>query len=364
VQTTGSVASTVNQPLFLLQNGFPASYLNPADINYQLSHIRATNPDSDTPTVQEWSFGIERALPQNFVFDLNYVGTKSTHLDVLTDLNQYIHGVLPYPNFGYLEYQQAIGNASYNALEASVKRRFSHGLSFSAAYTWSKSIDDTPEELENGSGGAQNGYNINSWRGLSDFDQPQRVVVSYVWELPFGKGKPFLATGLGSAVLGGWRTSGVYTFSSGRPFTITSGSNYSNASDVYGAATAVPNVIGTPQIVGTVGCWVFESANPAGLAADPTGRNAFAEQMLGQFGNEGRNTLRGPHTDVFDFALMRDFALYERASLQARWEVFNLTNTPVFGQPNNNLSTPSALGSITSLASDPRIMQFALRFSF
>ena len=117
-------------------------------------------------------------------------------------------------------------------------------------------------------------------------------------------------------------------------------------------------------MVGTVGCWVFESANPACRAADPTGTNAFQEQALGQFGNLGRNTLRGPHTNVFDFALMRDFHLYERTSLQARWEVFNLTNTPVFGQPNHNLSTPSALGSITSLASDPRIMQFALRFSF
>ena len=190
------------------------------------------------------------------------------------------------------------------------------------------------------------------------------MVVSYVWELPFGKGKPFLTSGVASAILGGWRTSGVYTFSSGRPFTITSGSNYSNAIDVYGAATAVPNVIGKPQIVGTVGCWVYESANKACQGANPNGVNAFQEQALGQFGNLGRNTLRGPHTDVFDFALMRDFHLYERASLQARWEVFNLTNTPVFGQPNNNLSTPSALGTITSLASDPRIMQFALRFSF
>lgn len=364
VQTTGSVASTVNQPLFLLQNGFPASYLNPANINYQLSHIRAISPNSDLPTVQEWSFGIEQALPQSVVLGVNYVGSKSTHLDVLSDLNQYIDGRLPYPDFGYLEYQQAVGNASYNALEVSLKRRFTKGLALTFAYTWSKSIDDTPEELENGSGGAQNGYAPASWRGLSDFDQPQRVVFSYVWELPFGKNKPFLSSGVAAALLGGWRTSGVYTFASGRPFSVTSGSNYSSAIDVYGAATAVPNVIGKPQIVGTVGCWVFESANPACLAADPTGSNAFAEQSLGQFGNEGRNTLFGPHTNVFDFALMRDFTLYERASLQARWEVFNLTNTPVFGQPSNNLSTPSALGAITSLASDPRIMQFALRFSF
>jgi hypothetical protein len=364
IQNTTSIASTSTNPVFLLQNGFPANYIDPANINYQISHIRATNPNSPTPTVQEWSFGVQQILPAHMVLDVNYVGSKSTHLDTLSDLNQYVNGVLPYPNFGYLEYQQALGNASFNALEISAKRRFVNGLALTAAYTWSKSIDNTPEELESGSGGAQNGYDQSSWRGLSDFDQPQRVSFSYVWELPFGKGKPFLSNGIGAAILGGWQTSGVYTFSSGRPFTMVSGSNYSNALDVYGAATAVPNVIGTPQTVGTVGCWVFESANPACLAANPTGADAFQEQALGQFGNAGRNTLRGPHTNVFDFSLMRNFHLYERATLQARWEVFNLANTPVFGEPSANLSTPSTVGAITTLASDPRIMQFALRLSF
>jgi hypothetical protein len=292
------------------------------------------------------------------------VGSKSTHLNTLSDLNQYINGQLPYPNFGYLEYQQAIGNASYNALEISAKRRFSDGLTFTASFTRSKSIDDTPEELESGSGGAQDGYHQSTWRGLSDFDQPNRFLFSYVWDLPFGKGRRFLQGGIGGAILGGWETSGIYTFYSGRPFTVTSGSNYSTAIDLYGAATAVPNVIGTPQMVGTVGCWIFESANPACAAASPNGTNAFQEQVLGQFGNEGRNTLRGPHTNVFDFSLLRNFHLYERATLQARWDVFNLANTPVFGQPSANLSTPSTVGAITSLASDPRIMQFALRLSF
>ncbi len=363
VQTTGAVPTTSTQPLFLLQNGFPASYLNPANINYSLTHVRAQDPNSATPYVQQWSFGVQRELPAQFVFTLDYVGTKSTHLDVLSDYNQPINGAKPYPNFGYLEYQSAIGNASYNGLEASVKRRFSNGLSTSIAYTWSKSIDDTPEELESNSGGSQNGRNQSAWRGVSDFDIPQRVVASYVYELPFGKGKPFLSSGIASAILGGWQTSGVYTFSSGRPFTITSGSSYSNALDPYGAATAVPNVVGTPVNVGTVGCWVYFSQNSACKSAEPSGTNAFQLQSIGQFGNAGRNTLRGPHTNVFDFALMRDFTIHERVSLQARWEVFNLTNTPIFGQPNNNLSS-GAVGTITTLASDPRIMQFALRFSF
>jgi hypothetical protein len=200
-------------------------------------------------------------------------------------------------------------------------------------------------------------------RGLSSFDVPHRVAASYVFELPFGKNKPFLSSGISSKLLGGWRTAGVYTFSTGLPFTVTSGSNYTNAIDPYGAATAVPNVIGTPHIVGNVNCWFYTSANKACPTLAPGYQDAFQLQSLGQFGNEGHNVLRGPHTNVFDFSLMRDFAVREAASLQFRWEVFNLSNTPLFSQPSTNLSSGS-VASINSLSGDPRVMQFALRLSF
>lgn len=363
VQTTASMPVTSTSPVFLLQNGFPASWLNPADINYSLTHVRAIQPNAGTPYVQQWSFGIQRELPAQLVLSANYAGTKSTHLDYLTDQNQLINGVKPYPNFGYIESQFAEGNASYNALQVSLKRRFAKGLELNVAYTRSKSIDDTPEELENNSGGSQNGYDQSAWRGPSDFDYPNRLVASYVLELPFGYGKPMLSSGVAAWVLGGWRTSGVYTFYSGRPFTVVSGSNYSTAIDLYGAATAVPNVIGQPIMVGNINCWFYASQNKACKAIDPTGTNAFAEQPLGTFGDAGRNILRGPRTSLFDFSLMRDFRLMERATLQARWDVFNLANTPIFGNPNNNLSS-GAVGTITSLASDPRVMQFALRLNF
>ena len=363
VQTTASMPVSSKTPVFLLQNGFPASWLNPADINYALTHVRAVQPNSPTPYVQQWSFGIQQDLGAQTVLSVNYIGSKSTHLDYLTDQNQLINGAKPYPNFGYIESQFAEGNASYNSLQTSLKRRFSAGVSFIFGYTWSRSIDDTPEELETNSGGSQNGYDQSAWRGPSDFNFPQRLTASYVFELPFGKSKPWLTSGVGAAILGGWRTSGVYSFASGRPFTVVSGSTYSTAIDLYGAATAVPNVIGTPQIIGNVNCWFYASNNKACTAIAPNGTNAFAEQPVGQFGDAGRNILRGPHTNVFDFDLVRDFPIKERATLEARWEVFNLANTPVFGQPNNNLSS-GAIGAITSLASDPRIMQFALRFSF
>jgi hypothetical protein len=363
VQTTGSIPSTSTTPLFNLQSGFPASWLNPADINYQLTHIRTVNPQTPTPYVQEWSFGVQRKLPAQLVLEADYVGTKSTYLNTLVDLNEPVNGVAPYPNFGELEYQRAMGNASYNALQVALTRRFAQGLSMDINYTWSRSIDDAPEELETSSGDAQNPSDYRAWRGPSDFDFPQRFVASYVYELPFGKGKPALQSGIGAAFLGGWRTSGIFTYYSGRPFTLTSGSNYSNALDPFGFATAVPNVIGAPTVLNNVNCWFYVSTNKACTALDPNGVNAFAEQAIGQLGNVGRNILRGPSTTVFDFSLMRDFRIAERAGLQARWEVFNLANTPIFGQHSNNLSS-GAVGSITALASDSRAMQFALRLSF
>lgn len=116
-------------------------------------------------------------------------------------------------------------------------------------------------------------------------------------------------------------------------------------------------------MLGNINCWFYASNNKSCVAADPTGANAFAEQPLGTFGNAGRNILRGPRTSLFDLSVMRDFRIVESSTLQLRWDMFNVANTPIFGNPNNNLSS-GAVGSITSLASDPRVMQFALRYSF
>jgi hypothetical protein len=347
-QTT--LVGTSTAPAFLLQNGFPAGLLDPANINLGLTRIRAVDPNSAMPYVQQWSLGIQRTLPGGMVATIDYVGTKSTHLDIIHDLNQPITGTKPYPNFAYIEYQQALGNQSYNGLEASVQRRFHSGLSLNAAWTWSKSIQTTWTQTY-------------FTRALSGYDVPQRVVASYVYELPFGKNKPMLANGWGAALLGGWRTSGVYTFSSGLPFSVSSGSNYSNALDAYGATNALPNVIGTPTIVGTPSCWFYVSTNKACVAAAPNASNAFALQQVGQIGNAGVNILRGHHATVFDFSVMRDFRLREQASLQFRWEVFNLTNTAMFSLPSATLSSGS-VSTISSLAGDPRVMQFALRLSW
>jgi len=361
INNTPAVASNATAPVFFLKDGFPANFLDPAALNYKLVRIRAANPHLPTPSVQQWSFGIQQELSSGMIAEVNYVGTKSTHLDVLADLNQPINGVQRYPNFGYIEYLNAIGDGHYHGLETSLHQRLRNGVEMRASYTWSKSIDNTPEELSASSGAAPNGFDYASWRGPSDFDITQRVVANFVYALPAGRGHKAFSHGLSSYVLGNWNLSGVYTFSTGRPFTINSGSSIGSSLDPYGAATATPNVIGRPTIIGKVSCYYYASQNSACPSAGYS--DAFQLQAPGQFGNAGRNILRGPHTDVFDLSIRKDFSFTEATNLQFRWEVFNLTNTKILSVPNNNFSS-SAAGAITSLAGDPRVMQFALRLSF
>ncbi len=363
INNTPAVPSTSTSPLFLLKNGFPSNFLDPAQLDYRRVRIRAVDPSSRDPYVQQWSFGIQRTLPWNLFLETNYVGTKSTHLTALVDYNQPINGVQPYPNFGYLEYQMAGGNGIYNGLEVTLERRFQKGLTFRTAYTYSRSIDNTPEPLAASSGSAQNGRDLRSWRGPSDFDIPHRIVMSYVYELPFGQGRAFATSGPAAWIFGDWRTSGAYTFASGRPFTVTAGGSIGNTLDPYGAVTAVPNVIGTPVLPKNTDCWYFASRNAACRALSPGSQDAFALQQPGQFGNAGRNILRAPGTSVFDVAVEREFPIHEALRLTFRGEAFNLFNTTQLGRPTNDFSS-SAAGAITSLASDPRVLQFALRLAF
>ncbi len=363
INNVPAVASNATAPVFFLRNGFPLDFLDPTKLDLRRVRIRAVNPDSPNPSVQQWSFGLQRSLPMNLFLQADYVGTKSTHLTALSDFNQPINGLLPYPNFGYIEYRSPTGNGSYNGLDLTLERRFKSDLTFRFAYTLSKSIDNVAEPLNTNSGNAQDGRNYTAWRGLSDFDIPQRAVFSYVYDLPFGKGKKMASSGPLMWLIGGFRTSGSYTYAAGRPYTVTSGGSLGSALDPFGAATALPNIVGPVVTPNNVDCWFYNSRQSACKSLAPSASDFFQLQQPGQIGNSGRNILRGPNTRVFDFSLQRDFPIRERASLEFRWEVFNLFNTTQFALPTRDFSSGSA-GTITTLASDPRLMQFALRLRF
>ena len=352
--------------------GFTANFLDPStlDLNHlNAFHIRAMNPHDPLPNVQQWSLGFQREFGAGWTSEVDYVGTKSTHLDVLSDYNQptivngVSTGVAPYANFGYVEYTNSIGYGNYNGLQASINHRFSKGLSLRAAYTYSHSLDNSPEELESNSGAPPNGRNYASWYGSSDFDIPNRVSANYVYYLPFGRGQSVLNGGVLGYILGNFHTSGVYTYYAGHPFTVNAGGTLAASLDPYGQATAVPNVAGKPTKVSDPTCWYFAAKNKACQVLSPNLTDVYSLPAAGVVGNSGRNTLRGPRTNVFDASLLKEFPLGETRNLEFRWEVFNVTNTPEFGQPNGNFSSTAA-GSITTLSGDPRVMQFALRLSF
>jgi len=357
-------------PVLTPEVGFAANFLDPATLNFnqlQNFHIRAVDPSSKVPMVQQWSFGVQRQIGSKWLGEINYVGTKSTHLDLTYDFNQPVVkdrkvSDQPYANFGQVEYTAPIGFGNYNGLQASLSRTISNGWSLHAAYTYSRSLDDTPEELEKNSGGAPDGRNNNAWYGPSDFDVPQRVSLSSVYELPFGRGKAMLNHGLLSWVLGNWRASGVYTFYSGHPVTASWG-NESSLLDPYGYSTAIPNVVGKVSYVRKPGCWFYTSQNAA-CAPYSSGRSdAFADPGNGVIGDGSRNSLRGPQTQVVDMALIKNVPVFERLNGELRWEVFNVANHALFGSPNGDVSSGSA-AQINSLSGDPRVMQFAFRVNW
>ena len=363
INNVPAAASNATAPVFFLRDGFPADFLDPAKLDLRRVRIRAVNPRSPSPYVQQWSVGVQRTLPWHLFVQADYVGTKSTYLTALSDFNQPINGQLPYPNFGYIEYRSPTGNGHYNGLDLTVERRFQSDLTFRIAYTYSQSVDNVAEPLNTNSGNAQDGRNYRAWVGPSDFDIPHRLVATYVWDLPFGKGKRIANSGPLAWILGGFRTSGGWTYASGRPFTVTAGGSLSSAIDPFGAATAVPNQIGPVAQPNNVDCWFYNSRQAACRSLTPNATDGFQLQQTGQLGNAGRNTLRGPNTRVFDFSLQRNFPIREQMGVEFRWEVFNLFNTTQFSLPNRDFSS-SAAGTITTLASDPRVMQFALRFKF
>jgi outer membrane receptor protein involved in Fe transport len=397
--SASSTSTTVNN--MRMDTGFNLS-LDPSSLNLTQIRLRAVNPNNVQPTVDQWNFGIERQLPGQVVATVEYVGTKGTHLSMLKNLNQTYFdstgraciavagvspncptlgaagtGLLPYieyQNLGPIEYRDNAGNSTYHGLEASLQKRFSRGLTFNVAYTWSHSIDQAMEHLFSGGSNSflQNEHDLTQQRGASDFDTRHRLVFSYVYNLPFGPGQRFAQSGPLGAVVGGWTVSSITTAHTGRPFTIFAGGNSSAFQTGGFGATALadcPNGsvstgLSDPGGVGPVWFDATKFSVPSAPSANPATPNATVPRL----GTCSRNNMYGPGIVNVDFALNRTFKVGEGRSLDFRWEAFNLLNTAYFSVPqhdcSSNCTTNATFGRITSLQGDPRSMQFSLRFSF
>jgi hypothetical protein len=291
-------------------------------------------------------------------FKIGYVGSKGTHLDHSYNANLpqpspvFLQGNRPYPAFGNITVDSASAVSSYNALQMSLEKRFSQGLSFLMGYTYSKSIDDGSAW----SAGAINVFNFAAERGLSTFDTRNRFVVSYTYDVPIGKGHAFggnLPTAA-NYILGGWQTNGIFTVQSGNPIDIQVG-----LTTLTGTNTAT-----RPDVV--AGC------DPNSFSHDPSlwfNPKCFSSNFSGRFGNAGRDVVIGPGTVDFDTALLKRFPLWrEDRYLQFRAEFFNIFNHPNFDNPVSTLVSPS-FGQIQSAGTtDTRLssrqIQFALRLVF
>ena len=272
---------------------------------------------------------------------------------------------------------RSIGNANYNALQATLRRSMTHGVQFDLNYTWSKSIDlssdavrVTPNSgLATGIGGIVNTWNPNQLRGVSDFDTTHQFNANWVVELPIGRGKALAtnAHGLLEAIIGGWQLSGIARWTSGFPVNISNGGTYPTNWQLPGNAT----LIGTPHTKTTKGVDAngsFVSIFPAPLQALPNGLGLgpFRHDFPGESGT--RNQVRGDGFATFDAGISKSWRMpyADSHQLRLRWEVFNVPNLTRFDVASitNGLDQTGSFGKYSGLLTNPRVMQFALRYEF
>ena len=346
-------------------------------------------PSLKLPYTQDWDLNLQHSFGSNWLFEIGYVGTKGTRLPRFVEANPavfvpgYVEGQ-PISNSSNADQRRlysgctladspsscqfsstgeiaSIANSEYNALEASLRKRFSHGLSFLASYTWSKTIDDVSSFNITGSASkpvagendlAQNPFNLGAERGLSLFDARNRFVGSYDWALPFWThGQNWY-----KKALGGWQLDGIATLMSGTPFTVFDSNDVAaegTAPEITGFSSQRPNLVGNPnQGPRTVSSWLNISAyQRLDLTAN-----------AGQFGTEGRNVNVGPAFADWDFAALKNFKVTKTMHIQFRAELFDVLNRTNFRLPDSDISSPTFNHILASEA--PRQVQFALKFMY
>ena len=307
-------------------------------------------PQNPMPFVHSYNLTYQREIGWATVWDVGYVGSLGRRLPYQRQLNAAVPGAgaagRPFTaRFGRTANVDLRGNDlnnNYNSLQTNVTKRFSGGLQFTAAYTYSKTL---------GVGDDQGGFivhtDIRRNYGPTGYDRAHMFVASHLYELPFGRGKRWAQQGAGAHILGGWQFNGIFRKVSGAPFSPVADVTPCNCPGNSNFADAVKPV----NYLGGTG------RGPLWFDI-----NSFAAPGANRFGNAGRNSVRGPGFTSYDLSLVRNFQLKERWRLEFRGEAYNLTNTPRWGNPVNNVNN-SSFGQILSAAGE-RELQLAFRLTF
>ena len=321
------------------------------------------DPNMKTPYSEQWSFGVEQLLSSSTTVTVNYVGSSTHRMDVggiyggaLTPGTGPIQPRQLFPDIAPTFYDRSTGRGNYNALQASVDRKFANGLSYSVSYTWSKSIDVGGDGYFGVEGGVpQDAYNPGRYdRSLSGLDLKHILALNTLYEVPVGKGKRF-STGNGALdyILGNWQINNIFQAHSGSPLTCLDGNDVSNTGSLGFVAYEHCNVVSSPapKLAGT---W-FNT-------------NAFGIPSNGTYGNAGRNTIRGPNYWDLDSSVFRNFPVGEGRQFQFRAEAQNLANHVNLGQPDGNITDGQSFGTISGVAynntSLNRQLEIAVKFIF
>jgi Carboxypeptidase regulatory-like domain len=343
---------------------------------------------------QQWNLALQHSINNNLSVDIAYIGSHIVHVGIpdsnlnqlttaqlaqgaslLTSVANPYFGLLPasssiggktttnaqllkpYPRFlNVATYRNNTGTSNYNAVEAKVEQRFTRGLYLLFAYTHSKLIDDASSVFSSTVLSSPNTSSLVAAdtfrpyleRDSSSGDMPNVTSFAGVYELPAGHGHRFASSGIGDVLLGGWELTTALSLQSGMPVTVTQATN-NNA--FAGFALQRPNIVGKSRLDPSLRtpAHYFNTA-------------AFATAPQFVIGTASRNPVRGPAYRDLDLALVKHTHLVEKADLEFRAEVFDVTNTPAFAQPNGSFGS-AAFGSITATTTDPRVVQFALRLS-
>ena len=306
----------------------------------------------------QWNLELQQQVTQSSTVSLAYVGSSTSRVPIQVPFNQAAPGAgAVYPRQPYQDLSspngvstfsmiQSIGRASYESLQAKFDQRFSNGLFFITAFTWSRNFNIGCADFWEACS-IQNPYDLNGERGPSPLDVPLVFTFSPGYELPFGKGKKYLNNGPGAWLLGNWQVNGIFSARSGTVY--TPGINFDNA-NVGGGVSERPNVTGSPTLSNpTINEWFNTSV--------------FTLPVAYTYGNAGRDSLRGPGYWNLDFSVFRTFGIFENLHMQLRGEFFNIFNHTDFGNPSATLGNPN-FGVITSTANSPRTIQVALKLNF